>query len=55
MHTIEGNNFTIELDEQAIAPFLMQLSDHKIIYSHISIDKPTLEDYFLTIAQESML
>lgn len=55
MHTIEGNNFTIELDEQAIAPFLMQLSDRRIIYSHISIDKPTLEDYFLTIAQESML
>lgn len=52
IHTIEGNNLTIELDEQAIAPFLLQLSDRRVIYSHISIDKPTLEDYFLTIAQE---
>lgn len=55
IHSIEGNNLTIELDEQAIAPFLLQLSDRKVIYSHISIDKPTLEDYFLTIAQGNIL
>lgn len=51
IHSIEGDDLTIELDEQAIAPFLLQLSERRVIYSHISIDKPTLEDYFLTIAQ----
>ncbi len=55
MHTVEGNSLTIELDEQAIAPFLLQLSDRRVLYSHISIDKPTLEDYFLTIAQGNRL
>jgi ABC-2 type transport system ATP-binding protein len=45
------NLFTIELDERALAPFLMNLSEQKIIYSQISIDKPTLEDYFLSIAK----
>lgn len=42
---------TIELDEHAIAQFLTQLSEHRIMYSQISIDKPTLEDYFLSIAK----
>jgi ABC-2 type transport system ATP-binding protein len=46
-----ANLFTIELDEHALAPFLMNLSEQKIIYSQISIDKPTLEDYFLSIAK----
>ncbi|MCL4380443.1 ABC transporter ATP-binding protein [Candidatus Dependentiae bacterium] len=55
IHNIEDNNLTIELDEQAIAPFLLQLSDRRVMYSHISIDKPTLEDYFLTIAQGNIL
>lgn len=55
IHSIEGNNLTIELDEQAIAPFLLQLSERKVIYSHISIDKPTLEDYFLSIAQGTLV
>lgn len=55
LHAVEGNNLTIELDEHAIASFLLQLSERRIIYSHISIDKPTLEDYFLTIAQGNIL
>lgn len=41
----------IELDEHAIAQFLTALSEQKIMYSQISIDKPTLEDYFLSIAK----
>lgn len=51
IHTVQGNNLTVELDEHAIAPFLLQLSERQVAYSHISIDKPTLEDYFLRIAQ----
>lgn len=51
LHSIEGNNLTIELDEQVIAPCLLQLSERKVMYSHIALDKPTLEDYFLSITQ----
>jgi len=51
MHTLENTHITIELDEHAIAQFLIHLSERKIMYSHISIDKPSLEDYFLSIAK----
>jgi len=51
IHTAQATHLTIELDEHAIAQFLINLGEHKIIYSHISIDKPTLEDYFLSIAK----
>lgn len=50
-HTAQASHLTIELDEHAIAQFLADLGERKIIYSHISIDKPTLEDYFLSIAK----
>lgn len=43
--------FTIEIDEHAIARFLALLSERRVMYSHISIEKPTLEDYFLSIAK----
>ncbi|MFZ5437744.1 MAG: ABC transporter ATP-binding protein [Patescibacteria group bacterium] len=39
----------IEIDEQEVAGFLALLASEDITYSQISIDKPTLEDYFLTI------
>lgn len=41
----------IELNEHAVAQFLANLGTQNILYSHISIDKPTLEDYFLSIAR----
>jgi ABC-2 type transport system ATP-binding protein len=41
----------IAVDEQAIASFLTDLAEKKIVYSHISIEKATLEDYFLSIAK----
>lgn len=50
-YTAQAEHFTIELDEHSVAQFLMQLNEHKIIYSHISINEPTLEDYFLSIAK----
>jgi len=50
-HTAQANHLTIELDEHAIAQFIIHLGERRVIYSHISIDKPTLEDYFLSIAK----
>jgi ABC-2 type transport system ATP-binding protein len=50
-YTTESHHLTIDLDEHAIAQFIAQLGEYKVIYSHISIDKPTLEDYFLSIAK----
>jgi len=50
-YTIQDNHLTIELEEYAIAQFLADLGDRKVLYTHISIDKPTLEDYFLSIAK----
>lgn len=49
--TTEGNKIVIELDEHEIAQFLIELSNRKITYDQISIEKPTLEDYFLSIAK----
>lgn len=51
IHSLQDNKLTIEIDEHAIAQFLGYVSEHKIMYSQISIDKPTLEDYFLSIAK----
>ena len=42
----------IEIDEKDIAPFLIRLATDKINYSHISIYKSTLEDYFLSIVRK---
>lgn len=50
-YTAQANQVIVEVDEHAIAQFLIDLAEHKIIYSHIAIDKPTLEDYFLSIAK----
>ena len=49
---MQANNLIIELDEHAIAQLLTSLGEHKIMYSHITIDKPTLEDYFLNIVRQ---
>ncbi|MBA3954611.1 ABC transporter ATP-binding protein [Candidatus Dependentiae bacterium] len=48
----KDNQLSIELDEHVIAQVLAYFGEHKIIYSHISIDKPTLEDYFLSMAKQ---
>lgn len=49
---VSKNNVSVTLDEHQIADFLIKLSEQKIMYSHISIEKPTLEDYFLSIAKQ---
>lgn len=51
LHAVHENELTVEIDEQAIARFLTQLSEQAVTYVQISIDKPTLEDYFISIAK----
>lgn len=52
-HTVHDHEIMIELDEHAIAQFLADIAERKVIYAQISIDKPTLEDYFLSIARQA--
>ena len=48
-YKIDGKYIRIDIDEEKIANFLDDLSKNKIIYNEISIEKPTLEDYFLEV------
>lgn len=47
----QEHDIEISIDEHAIAAFLADVAEAKIVYSQISIDKPTLENYFLTLAK----
>jgi len=47
-----GREIIVELDEEAIAGFLASLATEGIEYTQISIDKPTLEDYFLSMSSD---
>lgn len=51
----EGRYVKVELPEKEIADFLSKLADIGVDYDEISIDKPTLEDFFLKIAREGKL
>lgn len=50
-NSIEGREIEIEVDEHAVASFLVTLTKKDIEYTQISIAKPTLEDYFLSLAE----
>lgn len=52
IHTLEKNFLKIEIDEHKISGFLAALANEGVHYSQISIEKPTLEDYFLRIARQ---
>lgn len=52
-HAIQDRSIDIKVDEQEIARMLASLATLGIIYSHIQITKPTLEDYFLKVARSS--
>ncbi len=43
----------IAIDEQDVAKFLVKLAKEDIHYTQISIAKPTLEDYFLSMSTKS--
>ncbi len=46
----EAKNLIVDIKEKEIAQFLQKLSDENIRYDEISIEKPTLEDFFLQVA-----
>lgn len=52
-HRLESRNIVVDIKENAIAEFLQQVTELGITYNQISIDKPTLEDYFLQVASKS--
>lgn len=49
-HKIEGRYIIIDVKEKEIPQFLRDLMDIGVFYSEISIEKPTLEDFFLEVA-----
>ncbi len=51
VHSVQDNRVTIEIEEHEIAPLLTSFALQAIAYSHISIKKPTLEDYFLSLSR----
>lgn len=50
--TVEHRSVMIEVDENDIAYLLNGLAEKQVAYSQISIDKPTLEDYFIKVSKE---
>jgi len=46
-YRLEGRNIIVDLKEKDIPVFLRNLMDKGVYYDEISIEKPTLEDYFL--------
>lgn len=51
----EGRYVTVSVDEQDIAFLLAGLAELGVAYSEISIDKPTLEDYFIKMTKEKKI
>lgn len=48
----EHRSIEFELDEEQIAILLSVLAQAGVIYTHIDIRQPTLEDYFLSIVEQ---
>ncbi len=48
---VTGREVSLKIDEQAVAAFLTKLAGEHISYTHILIEKPTLEDYFLQMSK----
>ncbi len=46
-YKIEGRYISVSIKEKLIGNFLKEIMEKGIVYDEISIDKPTLEDYFL--------
>lgn len=55
LYKIEGRYIVVDVQEKAIPEFLRELMDNKVYYDEISIQKPTLEDYFLHITSKTKL
>ncbi len=53
-YKVENHEIEFEVAEDRIADVLMNLARAGITYTNVSIDKPTLEDYFLSKAKEAL-
>ncbi|MFH0943307.1 MAG: ABC transporter ATP-binding protein [Candidatus Beckwithbacteria bacterium] len=51
-YKVDGRETRVKIKEEEIASLLNDLAKRKIKYTEISIDKPSLEDYFLNWAKE---
>ena len=51
-YKVDGQETVMKIREEEIALFLEDLAKREIKYEEISIDKPTLEDYFLSQSKE---
>lgn len=51
---LQHRTIIIDVKEREIAEFLRKLMDSGVMYDEISIEKPTLEDYFLQVAGNSV-
>lgn len=51
--SLQGGVTTITLPESAIPDFLLKLAKNHVRYSEISIDKPDLTDYFMSVVRGS--
>jgi ABC-2 type transport system ATP-binding protein len=49
---VAGEEMVLECEEDEIAKELQRLASQGVTYTQISIDKPTLEDYFIQAARE---
>jgi ABC-2 type transport system ATP-binding protein len=54
-YKIQGRHIIVDVKEKSIPEFLRYLTNRKIHYDEISIEKPTLEDYFLYVANKTRL
>lgn len=53
-YVIDNKETVISLDEHNVGQLLGRLSLAKLKYSQITIDKPTLEDFFIKVAREKI-
>ncbi|MCX5921856.1 MAG: ABC transporter ATP-binding protein [Candidatus Dependentiae bacterium] len=52
-HAVRNTTISIEINEQKVATLLTNLAHAKVAYAGVTIEKPTLQDYFLQIAEPS--
>lgn len=50
--TMRERSIVVDVDEHKIAQLLTALTKNNLTYNQISIEKPSLEDYFIKIAQK---
>jgi hypothetical protein len=53
-YSFDNKETVISLDEWNVGQLLGRLSLAKLKYSQITIDKPTLEDFFIKVAREKI-